>query len=148
MAQRPTMVALLSLLALFIAGTCAGQTSSATADKTARNGGPWVLIAVDADGGSARAYLANTATGETYNCSASYVWIDTTISEVACRPFEVTPGSISPNKGPFVPSILPVNGPQTVSLFVWFVNPSTGSFMGCVWHASRQVCKEGEIKPR
>ena len=53
MAQRPTMVALLTLLALFIAGTCAAQTNSATADKTARNGGPWVLIAVDADGGSA-----------------------------------------------------------------------------------------------
>jgi hypothetical protein len=148
MTKRPSIVALLTLLALFIAGAVAAQTSSATADKTATNGGRWVLIAVDADGGSARAYLTNTATGDTYNCSANYVWIDTTISEIVCRPFDVTPGSISPNKTPFVPSILPVNGPQTVSLFVWFVNPNTGSFMGCVWHGSRQVCKEGEIKPR
>jgi hypothetical protein len=148
MAKRPTMAALLTLLALFIAGPCWAQTSNATADQTARNSAPWVLMAADADGGSARAYLANTATGDTYDCSASYVWIDTTISEVVCRPFDVTPGSISPNKGPFVPSMLPVNGPQTVSLFVWFVNPNTGSFMGCVWHTSREVCKVGEIRPR
>jgi hypothetical protein len=148
MAKRPTMAALLTLLAIFIAGPCAAQTSNAITDQTARNGGAWKLMAADADGGSARAYLANTATGDTYNCSASYVWIDTTISEVVCRPFDVTPGSISPNKGPFVPSMLPVNGPQTVSLFAWFVNPNTGSFMGCVWHASRQVCKVGEIRPR
>jgi hypothetical protein len=148
MAKRSTMAALLTLLALFIAGPCWAQTSNATADQTARNSAPWVLMAADADGGSARAYLANTTTGDTYDCSASYVWIDTTISEVVCRPFDVTPGSISLNKGPFVPSMLPVNGPQTVSLFVWFVNPNTGSFMGCVWHTPRQVCKEGEIRPR
>ena len=42
------------------------------------------------------AYLTNTATGDTYNCSASYLWMDTTISEVVCRPFDVTPGSTSP----------------------------------------------------
>ena len=147
-AKRPTMAALWSLLSLFIAGPCAAQTDNATAKQTTRNGGPWILMAADADGGSARAYLANTATGDTYDCSASYVWLDTTISEVVCRPFDVTPRSTSPNKGPFVPSILPVNRPQTGSLFVWFVNPNTGSFMGCVWHGSRQACKEGEIRPR
>lgn len=129
------------LLSLLIAGPCSAQTDQTTS-------GPWTLIAVDADGGAARAYLANTVTGDTYDCSASYVWADTTISEVVCRPFDVTPRSTSPSKGPFVPSILPVNGPQTVSLFVWFVNPHTGSFMGCVWHGSSQACKEGEIKPR
>ena len=149
MAKRPAiMAALWSLLALIVAGPCAAQTSTATVDQATRQGGPWVLIAVDADGGSARAYLANSATGDAYNCSATYVWLDTTIAEVVCRPLDVTPGSTSPGKGPFVPSILPVNGPQTVSLFVWFVNPHTGSFMGCVWHDSRQACKEGEIKPR
>jgi hypothetical protein len=147
-AKRPTMAALWSLLSLFIAGPCAAQTDNATAKQTTRNGGRWILMAADADGGSARAYLANTATGDTYDCSASYVWLDTTISEVVCRPFDVTPRSTSPNKGPFVPSMLPVNRPQTGSLFVWFVNPNTGSFMGCVWHDSRQVCKVGEIRPR
>src|SRR5258708_22563686 len=142
------MAALWRLLMLFIAGPCAAQTDNASAKQTPRNGGRGILMAADADGGSARAYLANTATGDTYDCSASYVCIDTTISEVVCRPLDVTPGSISPNKGPFAPSILPVNRPQTVSLFVCFVNPNTGAFMGCVWHTSRQVCKVGEIRPR
>ena len=148
MAQRPiAMVVLWGFLSILLAGPCAAQ-SSAPADQTTRNGGPWVLIAVDADGGAARAYLANTATGDTYDCTANYVWAANTISEVVCRPFDVTPRSTSPNRGPFVPSILPVNGPQTVSLFVWFVNPHTGSCIGCVWHGSNQACKEGEIKPR
>jgi hypothetical protein len=62
-------------LSLFIAGACAAQTSNATADQTTRNGGPWILMAADADGASASAYLTNTATGDTYNCSASYLWI-------------------------------------------------------------------------
>ena len=44
--------------------------------------------------------------------------------------------------------MMPVNGPQTVSLFVWFVNPDTGSFMGCVWNHGNQACKQGEIRPR
>jgi hypothetical protein len=74
-AKRPTMTALWSLLSLFIAGACAAQTSNATADQTTRNGGPWILMAADADGASASAYLTNTATGDTYNCSASYLWI-------------------------------------------------------------------------
>jgi hypothetical protein len=55
MTKRPTMAALFTLFALFIAGPCAAQTSNATSDQTASNGGPWVLIAADADGGSARA---------------------------------------------------------------------------------------------
>lgn len=146
MAKRITMTALCSLLALFIAGLCAAQTNTTT--PVATKGGPWTLTAADADGASARAYLANTSTGDTYDCHARYVWLEITISEVVCRPFDVTPRSTSPNKGPYVPSMLPVNGSQMVSLFVWFVNPDTGSFMGCVWHNTRQACKEGEIKPR
>ena len=51
MAKRPTMAALLTLLALFIAGPCWAQTSNATADQTARNSAPWILMAADADGG-------------------------------------------------------------------------------------------------
>ena len=149
MKKRTTMTILCSLFSVFFSGFCAAQTNNATvANQETRNGGPWILMAADADGASASAYLTNTATGDTYNCSASYLWMDTTISEVVCRPFDVTPRSTSPNNGPFVPSMLPVNGPQTVSLFVWFVNPNTGSFMGCVWHDSRQACKEGEIRPR
>jgi hypothetical protein len=146
MAKRMTMAALCGLLALFTGGLCAAQTNNSA--PVAGNGGSWILTAADADGGSARAYLANTSTGDTYDCVANYVWLDTTIADVSCRPFAVTPRTTSPDKGPYVPSLLPVNGPQTVSLFVWFVNPNTGSFMGCVWHNSRQVCKEGEIKPR
>lgn len=142
-----TIGVLCSLLSFIIAQPSAAQ-SNAPAGQATSNGGSWLLIAVDADGGAARAYLANTATGDTYNCSASYVWADKKISEVVCRPFDVTPRNTSPGKGPYVPSILPVNGPQTVSLFVWFVNPHTGSFMGCVWRDSDQACKEGEIKPR
>ena len=148
MAKRSiTMAVLWGLFSLLMAGPCAAQ-SNVSVDQATRAGGPWMLIAVDADGGAARAYLANTATGDTFNCFAHYVWADKTISEVVCRPFDITPRSTSPGKGAFVPSILPVNGPQTVSLFVWFVNPHTGSFMGCVWHDSSQACKEGEIKPR
>src|SRR5260370_23673957 len=142
------MCALWILISLFITCRCTAQTDNATAKQTTRNGGRWILMATDADGVSARAYLANTATGDTYDCSASYVWLDTTISEVVCRPFDVTPRSARPNKGPFVPSMLAANRPQTRSVFVWFLNPNTGSFMGCVWHDSRQVCKVGEIRPR
>ena len=90
MAKQITMTALCSLLSLFIAGLCAPQTNNAT-----QNGGPWILTAADADGGSARAYLANTATGDTFNCRANYVWLDTTISEVVCRPFDIKPRSTS-----------------------------------------------------
>src|SRR5260370_42052463 len=125
--MRQTRSALGRLLSLFLAGPGAAQTSNETADQATRNSGPWILMAADADGASASAYLTNTATGDTYNCSASYLWMDTTISEVVCRPFDVTPRSTSPNNGPFVPSMLPLNGPQTLSLSVWFVNPNTGS---------------------
>jgi hypothetical protein len=103
---------------------------------------------VDADGSTARAYLANTATGQTFNCIASYIWSSVTITDVTCSPFDVTPATTSPNKGPWIPSMLAVNGPQTISLFVWFVNPDTGAFVGCVWNHQRQACKQGEIKPR
>src|SRR5215510_6976361 len=146
-AKRTAVVLLGTLLCASIGNPCAAQTkdNAAQSNQATTGDSSWVLTAVDADGSSARAYLANTATGQTYDCFARYDWTKTTISEVVCRAFEVTPGTISPNKGPYVPSLLPVNGPQTVSLFVWFVNPNTGTFSGCVWNKSRQACKEGEI---
>jgi len=145
MAKRIALAALCSLLVALVAGTSGAQNPAAV-PATPIPGGTWQLTAVDADGSTARAYLANTATGQSFNCVASYVWSSVTIAEVTCRPFDVTPATTSPNKGPWIPSMLAVNGPQTISLFVWFVNPDTGAFVGCVWNHQRQACKEGEIK--
>ena len=138
MAKRTTMMALCGLLPAFANGPVAAQTT----------GGGWSLTPVDADGSRARAYLASATTGQTYDCHANYDWSSVTISAVVCHPLQVTPRTTSPNSGPYVPSMMPVNGPQTVSLFVWFVNPDTGSFMGCVWNRGSQACKQGEIRPR
>src|SRR5258708_36412393 len=85
-AKRPTMAALWSLLSLFIAGPCAAQTDNATAKQTTRNGGPLILMAADADCGSGRAYLAKTATGGTYDWSASYIWVETKSFKGVCCP--------------------------------------------------------------
>jgi hypothetical protein len=144
MAKQTTMMALCSLLSVFADGPVVAQTT----DKASQAGGGWSLTPVDADGSRARAYLASATTGQTYDCHANYDWSNVTISAVVCHPLEVTPRTTSPNSGPYVPSMMPVNGPQTVSLFVWFVNPDTGSFMGCVWNHGNQACKQGEIRPR